>query len=249
MVQMGSQHRSEPYQLAVRDIVRSGRIGEIVHIEQEWNVNQERWRFVDMDTGISAEMEQDRNMEWKKWLYERPSKLREEDTDWKRWLLGKPYRPFDPHVYLEFRLYKDYSSGIFDQWMSHGSDLVHFWTDESVSGECCRQRWNLRVERWPRESGYLRCGRHLSQGISLYLQNHFREQLQKLLPDPGARWNHRKLRRRRRFPLYGEQRRRQTRMGQQPIKHRRSDREPDGGSGRGRKGCGRRTTKHRRARR
>src|ERR1700742_1439265 len=65
MVQMGSQHRSEPYQLAVRDIVRSGRIGQIVHIEQEWNVNQERWRFVDMDTGNSPEMEQDRNMEWK----------------------------------------------------------------------------------------------------------------------------------------------------------------------------------------
>ena len=70
MVQVGSQHRSEPYQIAVRDIVRSGRIGEIVHIEQEWNVNEERWRFVNMDTGNSKEMEQDRNMEWKKWLYE-----------------------------------------------------------------------------------------------------------------------------------------------------------------------------------
>ena len=131
VVQMGSQHRSQPYQLAVRDIIRSGRIGKIVHIEQEWNVNEERWRFVEMDTGNSAQMEQDRNMEWKKWLYERPSRLREEDTDWNRWLLGKPYQPFDPHVYLEFRLYKDYSSGIFDQWMSHGSDLVHLWTDEA----------------------------------------------------------------------------------------------------------------------
>jgi predicted dehydrogenase len=131
MVQVGSQHRSEPYQLAVRDIIRSGRIGEIVHIEQEWNVNEERWRFVDMDAGISPEMEQDRNNEWQKLLFDQKSKLREEDTDWNRWLLGKPHRPFDPHVYLEFRLYKDYSSGIFDQWMSHGSDLVHLWTDEA----------------------------------------------------------------------------------------------------------------------
>src|SRR5258708_21161434 len=131
MVQVGSQHRSEPYQLAVRDIIRSGRIGDIVHIEQEWNVNEERWRFVNVDTGISPQMEQDRNMEWKKLLFDQKSKLREEDTDWKRWLLGKPDRPFDPHVYLEFRLYKDFSSGIFDQWMSHGSDLVHLWTDET----------------------------------------------------------------------------------------------------------------------
>lgn len=55
----------------------------------------------------------------------------EQDTDWQRWLLGKPERPFDPHVYLEFRLYKEFSSGIFDQWLSHGSDLVHLWTDET----------------------------------------------------------------------------------------------------------------------
>jgi predicted dehydrogenase len=130
VVQMGTQFRSQPYPLAVRDIVQSGRIGEIVHIEQEWNVNEERWRFVKNDTGNNDEMLQDRKLEWREWLYGRKSMLREEDTDWKRWLLGKPDRPFDPHVYLEFRLYKDFSSGIFDQWMSHGSDLVHLWTDE-----------------------------------------------------------------------------------------------------------------------
>jgi predicted dehydrogenase len=131
IVQVGTQHRSQPYPLAVRDIIRSGQIGDIVHIEQEWNVNEERWRFTPTDIGISTEMVQDVRMEWKRWFDERPSKLREEDTDWKRWLLGKPNRPFDPHVYLEFRLYKDYSSGIFDQWLSHGSDLVHLWTGET----------------------------------------------------------------------------------------------------------------------
>ena len=45
--------------------------------------------------------------------------------------MGKPDRPFDPHVYLEFGLYRDFSSGIFDQWLSHGSDLVHLWTNET----------------------------------------------------------------------------------------------------------------------
>ncbi len=131
IVQMGTQHRSQPYMLAVRDLVRSGKIGGIVQIEQEWNVNEERWRFVGVDTGISPEMLMDEKLEWKSWLYGRRSQLREEDTDWKRWLLGKPDRPFDPHVYLEFRLYKDFSSGIFDQWLSHGCDLVHLWTDQT----------------------------------------------------------------------------------------------------------------------
>jgi predicted dehydrogenase len=131
IVQVGTQHRSQPYPLAVRDIVRSGRIGDIVQIQQEWNVNEERWRFNPQDTGHSREMLMDINMEWKQWLYGRQSKLREEDTDWNRWLLGKPHRPFDPHVYLEFRLYKSFSSGIFDQWLSHGSDMVHLWTDQA----------------------------------------------------------------------------------------------------------------------
>jgi len=131
IVQMGTQHRSQRYPLAVRDLIRSGRIGDVVHIEQEWNVNEERWRFKETDTGTSTEMLMDLHMEWKQWLYERKSHLREEDTDWNRWLLGKPHRAFDPHVYLEFRLYKDFSSGIFDQWLSHGADLVHLWTGET----------------------------------------------------------------------------------------------------------------------
>jgi predicted dehydrogenase len=52
--------------------------------------------------------------------------LREEDTDWRKWLLTKPYRPFDPKVYCEFRLYREFSGGIADQWMSHAIDLVHW---------------------------------------------------------------------------------------------------------------------------
>ena len=112
VVQVGTQHRSQAYPLAVRDIIRSGRIGTITRISQEWNVNQPRWRHIPKyDDGKN------------------PTLLKEEDTDWKRWLLGKPDRPFDPHVYLEFRLYKDFSAGIFDQWLSHGADLVHLWTD------------------------------------------------------------------------------------------------------------------------
>jgi predicted dehydrogenase len=149
VVQMGTQHRSQPYPLAIRDLLRSGRIGKVVQIEQEWNANQQRWRFREDDVGMPASVN-DEKMDWAKWLDERPSKLREQDTDWKRWLLGKPYRPFDPHVYLEFRLYRDFSAGIFDQWLSHGSDLVHLWMEEtcpvSVVSQGATLVWNDRRE-------------------------------------------------------------------------------------------------------
>jgi predicted dehydrogenase len=59
-------------------------------------------------------------------------KIRAEDTDWKKWLMTKRDRPFDPQIYFEFRLYREFSSGIADQWMSHGIDLVHYYMNEQL---------------------------------------------------------------------------------------------------------------------
>jgi predicted dehydrogenase len=111
VVQCGSQWVSDPMQLKVRDIVRSGRLGQITKIEQVWNDNNPRWHNPN-DPNVAA--------------------IREEDTDWSRWLLGKPYVPFDPWKYFEFRIFRDYSGGITSQWMSHGSGLVHFYTDTAI---------------------------------------------------------------------------------------------------------------------
>lgn len=107
IVQIGTQHRSEPYQIATRDKIRSGALGQVTKYEVVWNYHGPRWRG-------------------------RPevAQLRERDTDWRRWLLTKPYRPFDPRLYFEFRLYKDFSGGIADQWMSHAIDLVHYFLDD-----------------------------------------------------------------------------------------------------------------------
>ena len=108
VVQVGTQHRSEPYQISAREWIARGRIGDISKVEVVWNYHGPRWRG-------------------------RPEvkRIREADTDWKRWLMHKSWRPFDPRLYFEFRLYRDFSSGIPDQWMSHGIDLVHFMTGET----------------------------------------------------------------------------------------------------------------------
>ncbi len=108
VAQMGSQWLSCPYQQRVREIIRSGRLGKITKIEQSWNFNGPRWRLP-KDPDIAA--------------------IREEDTDWERWLLGRPSRPFDPRAYFEFRIYRDFSGGITDQWYSHGAGLAHFYLD------------------------------------------------------------------------------------------------------------------------
>jgi len=111
VVQMGSQWVSEPIHQKIRDIVRSGKLGQITKIDQCWNDNNHRWHEPD-DPDVAA--------------------LREEDTDWNRWLLGMPYEPFDPRKYFEFRIFEKYSGGITSQWMSHGIGLVHFYTDTAI---------------------------------------------------------------------------------------------------------------------
>jgi predicted dehydrogenase len=104
VVQVGTQHRSELYPRAAHDLVQTGALGEVSKVEVVWNYHGPRWRG-------RPEVKQ----------------IREEDTDWRKWLMTKPYRPFDPQMYFEFRLYKEFSSGIADQWMSHGIDLIHWF--------------------------------------------------------------------------------------------------------------------------
>ncbi len=109
VVQIGTQRRAYPrYQTAVHWL-RHGRIGDIVKVDVIWNAySKYRW----------ARKPEDLNS------------LKESDVDWERFLMGKPYRPFDPKIYRSFRLFRDFSSAIIDQWMTHGIDVVHMLTDE-----------------------------------------------------------------------------------------------------------------------
>ena len=120
IVQVGTQHRSEPYPKAAREVVRNGELGEVSKIEIVWNYHGPRWRG-----------------------RKEVAQIREADTDWGKWLMTKPHRPFDPRLYFEFRLYKEFSSGIADQWMSHGIDLVHYFMDDRVPRSVTANGGNL----------------------------------------------------------------------------------------------------------
>jgi predicted dehydrogenase len=108
VVQVGTQHRSEPYPRAAHDVVQSGALGDISKVEIVWNYHGPRWRG-----------------------REQVKEIREQDINWSKFLLTKPARPFDPQIYFEFRLYKEFSSGIPDQWMSHAIDLTHWFMKDN----------------------------------------------------------------------------------------------------------------------
>jgi predicted dehydrogenase len=109
VVQMGTQRRSFARYHTARDLLREGRIGELVRVNICGNqYTPYRWAFKPDE-------------------YEA---VRESDTDWKAFLMGKPDRPFDPKIYRSFRLFREFSGAIIDQWMSHNIDMIHFLTGE-----------------------------------------------------------------------------------------------------------------------
>jgi predicted dehydrogenase len=103
VVTIGTQRRSDPRYQAAAEVMRSSPIGPIIQVDVVQNAySPYRWRSKAL---VSA--------------------VKEKDTDWKAFLMDRPWRKFDPHQYVEFRLYRDFSSGIIDQWMTHMIDTVH----------------------------------------------------------------------------------------------------------------------------
>ncbi|MET0243740.1 MAG: Gfo/Idh/MocA family oxidoreductase [Flavitalea sp.] len=106
IVQIGSQRRSGTNYHAANEFIKSGKFGDITMVELSWNVNQPgRWRRKEL-----------------------VDQLKESDVDWKRFLMNRPFEKFDPRIYLEYRLFWPYSSGLPGQWMSHQIDTVHWFT-------------------------------------------------------------------------------------------------------------------------
>ena len=110
VVTIGTQRRSDPRYTVAAELMAKAPIGDIVGVEVVQNAHSPfRWRNA---TYVKA--------------------IQEKDTDWKAWLGGRPARPFDAHRYAEFRLYRDYSTGIIDQWMTHLVDTVHLLAGGSL---------------------------------------------------------------------------------------------------------------------
>jgi len=109
IVQIGTQRRSYPKYRAALEVMKDNPIGQIVKVDILWNAySPYRWQKSQKDL----------------------DSIKKSDTDWQAFLMGKPDRPFDPRIYRSFRLFREFSGGIIDQWMTHGIDVVHMLTGE-----------------------------------------------------------------------------------------------------------------------
>ncbi len=103
VLQVGTQLRATDMYMQARDIIASGRIGDIVSVR----VNR------DMGNGMVG-------------LYEPPAEANRDNVHWEAFLGDTPYYTFDPRRYFSWRFFHEYSNGVTGDLMLHHLDVCHF---------------------------------------------------------------------------------------------------------------------------
>ncbi|MEO8028242.1 MAG: Gfo/Idh/MocA family oxidoreductase [Bryobacteraceae bacterium] len=110
MVQVGSQPISSALQQKAKEIVRSGRLGQITMIRAAYNRN----------TASGA------------WIYPIPPDASPETCDWEKFQGSAPKHPFSLERFFRWRCYNDYSGGIATDLFVHLCTSIHFLMDAKV---------------------------------------------------------------------------------------------------------------------
>jgi len=104
ILQVGSQGMSSLIQGKAREIIQSGKLGQITLLRAFYNRN----------TASGA------------WIYPIPPDASPETVNWEMFLGPAPKRPYDPARFFRWRCYWDYSGGIATDLFVHLCTTIHF---------------------------------------------------------------------------------------------------------------------------
>ena len=107
ILQVGSQDVSSAGLIAAREIVRSGRLGQITLVRANFN----------------------RNTAGGAWVYPIPPDANERTVNWQQFLGSAPARPFSLERFFRWRCYWDYSGGLATDLFVHLASDIHFLLD------------------------------------------------------------------------------------------------------------------------
>ncbi len=110
ILQVGSQGMSSMIQRKAREIIRSGRLGNVTTIRATWNRN----------TASGA------------WIYPIPPDASRRTVDWDMFLGSAPRRPINMERFFQWRCFEDYSGGISTDLFVHLCTTIHFIMDAKV---------------------------------------------------------------------------------------------------------------------
>jgi predicted dehydrogenase len=124
IVQTGTQQRSWDHWVQGKQIIDSGRLGQITFIQTYWYQHATAGKYppVSMDK-----------------------------LDWKRWLGSAPDQPFRPERFFQWRHFWDFGGGCLTDLMTHWIDVVHWYMDVEapLSAAATGRNYNLKLWEAP----------------------------------------------------------------------------------------------------
>jgi predicted dehydrogenase len=112
ILQVGSQGISSPLQAKAKELVASGRLGQVTLVRAFYN----------------------RNTAGGAWVYPIPPDASPQTVDWEMFLGPAPKRPFSLERFFRWRCYQDYSGGIATDLFVHLMTTIHFVMGAQMPG-------------------------------------------------------------------------------------------------------------------
>jgi len=124
VVQTGTQQRSWEHFVLGKQIVDSGKLGQVTFVHTYWHQR--------MGTGPWPEVDQ--------------AKL-----DWRGWLGPAPDQPWRPERFFRWRHFRDFGGGVLADLLTHWIDVVHWYMGVSapLSAAVTSAKYRVKSLDWP----------------------------------------------------------------------------------------------------
>ena len=124
VVQTGTQQRSWDHWVLGKQIIDSGRLGQITFVHTYWYQHATAGNY----PAVSLDK-----------------------LDWKRWLGPAPDQAFRPERFYQWRHFWDYGGGCLTDLMTHWIDVVHWYmdVDAPLSATATGRNYNIRLWEAP----------------------------------------------------------------------------------------------------
>ena len=124
VVQTGTQQRSWDHWVLGKQIIDSGRLGQITFVHTYWYQHATAGNY----PAVSLDK-----------------------LDWKRWLSPAPDQAFRPERFYQWRHFWDYGGGCLTDLMTHWIDVVHWYmdVDAPLSATATGRNYNIRLWEAP----------------------------------------------------------------------------------------------------
>jgi predicted dehydrogenase len=121
IVQTGTQQRSWDHWVLGKQLVDSGRLGQITFVQTYW------YQHATAGNYQPVEMQK---------------------LDWKRWLGPAPDQPFRPERFYQWRHFWDFGGGCLTDLMTHWIDVVHWYMDVEAPLSAAALGRNYNIKLW-----------------------------------------------------------------------------------------------------